>query len=79
MEAVGRTPALTPRTDRKGPGAHGMWGAPQLALTGPQSYSALQSLFEGPNRMYANSFTKVKRSKRDNGVSGAMGVPTDEP
>ena len=56
-----------------------MWGAPQLALAGPQPYSALQSFFEGPNRMYANSFTTVKRSKRDNGVSGAMGVPTDEP
>ena len=55
-----------------------MWGAPQLALAGPQPYSALQSFFEGPNRMYANSFTTVKRSKRDNGVSGAMGVPTEE-
>ena len=56
-----------------------MWGAPQLALAGPQPFSVLQSLFEGPNRMYANSFTTVKRSKRDNGVSGAMGVPTEEP
>ena len=63
----------------KGPGAHGLWGAPQLALAGPQPFSVLQSFFEGPNRMYANSFTTVKRSKRDNGVSGAMGVPTEEP
>ena len=74
----------------KGPGAHGLWGMPhQLSLAAPHQVAfaaqqapganVLQSLFEGPSRLYANSFSMVQRRKRENGVSGAMGVPTDEP
>ena len=39
----------------------------------------LQSLFEGPSRLYANSFSTVQRRKRDNCVPGDMVFPADEP
>ena len=97
MEAVGRTLRWHPSpTGEKGPGAHGLWGMPhQFSLMGPQQGAPgvhmLQSLPEGPSRLYADqgqfpqghlyakSFTTVQRRRHGHGVSGAMGVRTDEP